>query len=100
MGAVGRVSRMLAYLRASYPTGMPATGYLPLAALLRRRVSCDEITTIAGELIARRHGPISATDVGVAITRVTNEMPSPTDIERVQRRLQAMGCPRNHYRRS
>jgi hypothetical protein len=100
MGVAARVSRMVAYLRAGYPTCMPAGGYLPLAALLPRRVSGDEITAIAHELIARRRGPISAVDVGVAITRVTNEMPSPMDIERVQHRLHAMGCPRSHYRRS
>jgi Protein of unknown function (DUF3349) len=32
-------------------------------------------------------------DVGVEITRVTHEMPSPADVERVQRRLTAIGWP-------
>jgi hypothetical protein len=79
------VSRFVAFLRAGYPTGMPATGYVPLAALLRRRVCDDEITAITSELIVHGRWPISPADVGVAITRVTSEMPSPDDIERVRR---------------
>nr|WP_231984958.1 DUF3349 domain-containing protein [Mycobacterium sp. E796] len=86
------VSSIVAFLRAGYPTGMPATGYAPLAALSHRRVSNDEINTITRELIMRRCAPISSTDVGVAITHVTNAMPSDDDIARVQRRLHAIGC--------
>jgi uncharacterized protein DUF3349 len=88
------VSSIIAFVKAGYPTGMPATGYMSLAALLTRRLSDDEITAIASELIARGHWPISTADVGVAITRITNEMPSPADIERVQRRLNAIGSAR------
>jgi hypothetical protein len=86
------VSTIVAFVRAGYPTGMPTTGYVPLAALSRRRPSSDEITTIANELIVQRRRPISAADVGVAITRVTNAMPSEDDIARVRRRLDAIGC--------
>ena len=89
------LSRFVAFVRAGYPTGMPATGYVPLAALLSRRVSDDEIATITSELIMHRRRPISTADVGVEITRVTNEMPSPEDTERVQRRLDAIGCARS-----
>jgi hypothetical protein len=42
----------------------------------------------------RRRWPTSTADVGVEVTRITNEMPSPDDIERVQRRLDAIGCAR------
>jgi hypothetical protein len=89
VGLSDRVSRIVAFLRAGYPTAMPATGYVPLAALLRRRVSDDEITAITSELSMRRGCPISNADVAVAFTRITNEMPSLDDIERVQRRLEA-----------
>jgi hypothetical protein len=94
------VSTIVAFMRAGYPTGMPATGYVPLAALSRRRVSDDEITTITSELIRRRHLPISNADIGVAITRITNEMPSRDDIERVQRRLDAIRSSRAHQSRA
>jgi hypothetical protein len=92
------VSSIVAFVRAGYPTGMPATGYVPLAALSRRRVSNDEITAITSELVKQKHRPISATDVGVAITRVTNAMPSQDDIARVQRRLDAIGFPHDKRR--
>jgi hypothetical protein len=88
------VSMIVAFMRAGYPTGMPATGYVPLAALSRRRISDDEITTLTGELIRRRRWPISAVDVAVEITRITNEMPSADDVERVQLQLDAIGCAR------
>jgi NADPH-dependent 2,4-dienoyl-CoA reductase/sulfur reductase-like enzyme len=92
MRLVDRVSRIVTFMRAGYPTVMPATGYVPLAALLPRRVCDDEITAITGEFMMRRGTPISTTDVGVAISRITDEMPSPDDIERVKRRLDAIGC--------
>ena len=87
------VSSIVAFVRAGYPTGMPTTGYVPFAALSRRRASNDEISAITSELIMQRHRPISNADVGVAITRVTNEMPSQDDIARVQRRLHESDAP-------
>jgi hypothetical protein len=95
MGLIDRVSRIVAFVRAGYPTGMPATGYVPLAALLPRRLCDDEITSITSEFMKRRGArPISTAEVGVAIFRITNEMPSLEDIERVKRRLDAIGCTR------
>ncbi len=88
------VTSIVAFVRAGYPTGMPATGYVPLLALSRRRVTNDEITTITSELIMNQRRPISTADIGVAITRITNEMPSQDDIARVQRRLDAIGYAR------
>jgi hypothetical protein len=91
MGLGDRVSRIVAFLRAGYPAGMPATGYIPLLALLRRQVSDDEIAAIASELIVRECPSIDNADIGVEITRVTQEMPSLDDIESVQQRLTAIG---------
>jgi Protein of unknown function (DUF3349) len=91
MGLRARVSSIVAFLRAGYPSGAPVTGYVPLLALLPRRVSDDEAATITSKLIGRKRpsidGGIDTTDVGVEITRITDEMPSSDDIERVQRRL-------------
>ena len=89
-----RVAKFVGFMRAGYPTGMPATGYVPLAALSQRRLCDDEITAITSELMMRRRWPISTADVGVQITRTTDDMPSPDDIERIQRRLDAIGCVR------
>lgn len=94
MGMPDLVSRAVAFLRAGYPAEMPATGYLPLAALSARRVTDDEIVTITGEFIAPGTAPITTIDVGVAICRITNALPSLDDINRVERHLDAIGCAR------
>ncbi|OBI12360.1 MULTISPECIES: DUF3349 domain-containing protein [unclassified Mycobacterium] len=83
------VSSIIAFLRAGYPSGAPALGYAPVLALLPRRVCDDEVTTIATALTGRR--PIDDADVGAEILRVTDELPAPDDVDRVQRRLDAMG---------
>ncbi|MBS2079230.1 DUF3349 domain-containing protein, partial [Mycobacterium tuberculosis] len=49
---------------------------------------------IASDLIARRVWPISPIDIGVEITRITNQLPTPEDVERVQRRVHVMRCSR------
>lgn len=88
------VTSIVAFVRAGYPTGMPAAGHVPLAALTRRRLCHHDMTAIASDLIARRFWPISSIDIGVEITRVTNQLPSPDDVERIQRRIHAIRCSR------
>ena len=85
------VSSIVAFLRAGYPGRAPATGYAPLLALLPRRVSDDEAVVIRSRLVGRKRRSIDRADVGVEITRVTGEMPSLDDIDRVQLRLDGMG---------
>ena len=92
------VSSIVAFVRAGYPAGMPTTGYAPLAALMRRRTSDDEIAAIASQLVMQGQRPINTADVGVAITRFTDAMPSQDDIARVQRRLDAIGRVRGEHR--
>jgi Protein of unknown function (DUF3349) len=89
MGLLARVSSIVAFLRAGYPAGLPGTGHVPLLALLPRRVTDDEITAIISKLAIHRRRPIDDADVGVEITHITDEMPAPDDIERVQHRLAA-----------
>lgn len=88
------VTSIVAFVRAGYPSGMPATGYVPLVALTRRRLCDDDITPIASVLIARRLWPISSVDIGVEVTRITNQLPSPDEVSRVQRRVHALRCSR------
>jgi hypothetical protein len=88
------VTSIVAFVRAGYPAGMPAAGHVPLVALTRRRLCGHDITAIATDLIGRRVWPVSPIDIGVEITRVTNELPSPDDVERVHRRVHAIRCSR------
>ena len=87
------LAKIVAFLRAGYPKGVPRTGYLPLLALLPRRLSEDEVVAVASELAASGMMPIEGTDIRVAITKTTDELPSETDIDRVKRQLEASGWP-------
>lgn len=63
------VTSIVAFVRAGYPTGMPAPGHVPLVALTRRRLCGHDISAIASDLIARRVWPTNPIDIGVEITR-------------------------------
>jgi hypothetical protein len=88
--------RVVGFLRAGYPQGVPAHDYIPLLALLRRRLSDDEVMAVAAELTSDGSmTPVGGTDMGVAITKLIEDMPSPEDTERVRQRLVAVGWPVN-----
>lgn len=85
------LNSVVAWLRAGYPEGIPPTDYFPVLALLSRRLSNDEVKLVAQELMDR--GDFDHVDIGVLITRLTDELPAPEDIERVRARLAAKGWP-------
>jgi hypothetical protein len=87
------VARFVAFIRAGYPQGVPEADYIPLLALLRRRLSEDEVAAVARDLAARGGLNIDTADIGAAITRITDELPSANDLDRVQRRLDEIGWP-------
>jgi len=87
------VARIVAFIRAGYPHGVPQTDYIPLLALLRRRLSDDEVIAVAARLADRSELNIDIADIGAAITRITDDLPSEADIARVKRRLDAIGWP-------
>ncbi|PPH05223.1 hypothetical protein C5C44_03810 [Rathayibacter sp. AY1F6] len=87
----GLVARIVRWLRAGYPAGLPEQDFVPLLALLRRRLTDEEVAEVAAGLAA--DAPASRADVGTAIAGVTSELPSEEDIERVRRSLAALGWP-------
>lgn len=93
MGLPARLSSFVNFLRGGYPPGAPAMGYVPLLALLPRRLTDDEVTVIMRNLTTRMRWPIGRVDVGVEITHVTADLPSQEDIGRVQQRLKAVSPP-------
>ncbi|GBG38187.1 DUF3349 domain-containing protein [Mycobacterium montefiorense] len=86
-------ARIVAFIRAGYPQGVPPTDHVPLLALLRRRLTNDEVTEVAIHLATSGELNVDVADIGAAITRVTDELPSLDDLDRVQRRLDAIGWP-------
>jgi hypothetical protein len=79
------LASIVAWLRTGYPDGVPERDYVPLMALLRRRLTDDEVEQVAAEL--RSDEEVAAADIGVGITKVTDEVPSEDDIDRVRRHL-------------
>jgi Protein of unknown function (DUF3349) len=94
----GFLSSIVSWLRAGYPQGIPPTDTFAVLALLTRRLSNDEVKAVANELI--RRGEFDNIDIGVAITQITDNLPSPEDIERVRARLAAKGWPFDDARRA
>jgi hypothetical protein len=87
------LSSIVGWFRAGYPHGIPEADYVPLFALLTRRLSDDEVKQITGRLVEEGILPIDKTDIQVMITKVTDEMPLETDVQRVLTHLQAGGWP-------
>ncbi|MFK4852485.1 DUF3349 domain-containing protein [Microbacterium sp. ZW T6_19] len=88
------VQRALAWLRAGYPDGIPETDYVPILALLRRRLNDDEVREVADALIAHdieQDGVASRVDARVLMTKILGELPSDDDLRRVEARLAESG---------
>ena len=89
----GLITRVVTWLRAGYPAGLPEQDFVPLIALLRRRLSDAEVTAVGAQLVDAGQLPASRVDVGTAIARVTSELPSDNDVDRVRRYLVEHGWP-------
>jgi uncharacterized protein DUF3349 len=85
------LSSVVSWLRAGYPEGIPPTDTFAVLALLARRLTNDEVKAVACDLMER--GEFDKIDIGVAISKLTDELPSEEDIERVRTRLAARGWP-------
>jgi hypothetical protein len=80
---------IVGWLREGYPQGVPAQDYVPLVALLRRRLTDDEVAVIVQELAVAGQVPVDSVDIGASITKVTDALPSEDDINRVRQHLPA-----------
>jgi hypothetical protein len=87
----GFLSSIVSWLRAGYPEGIPPTDTFAVLALLTRRLGNDEVKAVAHELMQR--GDFDDIDIAVAVTQITDELPSQEDIARVRARLAAKGWP-------
>lgn len=87
------LGRIVAWLRAGYPQGVPEHDYVPLLALLNRRLTRGEVKKVAKALRRASISPASAEDIAAAITEVTHTEASSSDTARVRERLAAKGWP-------
>jgi hypothetical protein len=86
------VQRVVDWLRAGYPEGVPDVDYIPLFALLGTELTNHDVELIAEDL-AETSDPASAEEIKKAIAAVTNTKPSQADVNRVRARLAGGGWP-------
>jgi hypothetical protein len=86
------LNRIVDWLRAGYPEGVPEHDYIPLFALLGSQLTNDEVTLIGDEL-AFSADPQSAEAIKKAIATVTHTTANDADINRVRSHLAAGGWP-------
>jgi hypothetical protein len=87
------LTKIVDWLRAGYPEGVPEHDYVPLFALLGSQLTNDEVTLIANEL-SFAADPESAEAMNAAISAIThNADVHESDINRVRAHLAAGGWP-------
>jgi hypothetical protein len=86
------LNKIVGWLRAGYPDGVPTTDYLPLFALLASQLTDDEVNAVADNL-ADSSDPDSAQAIRLAIKSVTHGTPQDSDVARVRAHLAAGGWP-------
>jgi Protein of unknown function (DUF3349) len=87
------LSAVVDWLRAGYPQGIPEQDYVPLLALLARRLSAEEVAAVAAQLQDEGRLPVTDTAIGELIMGITDELPRNEDVARVRTQLAAGGWP-------
>lgn len=90
----GMLARILDWLRAGYPQGVPTSDYIALFAVLHRHLTDYEVVMVAEELV--RDNPeteITREAIVNAIARLAMEEPDPVDVARVAEQLAEGGWP-------
>ncbi|MFQ6393704.1 DUF3349 domain-containing protein [Nocardia sp. KC 131] len=93
-GRPNGLSRVIGWLRAGYPQGIPSSDYVALFAVLHRHLTDFEVVAVAEELASSNpDSEITHADIEMAIGRVAMEQPDAHDIARVASHLAAGGWP-------
>jgi hypothetical protein len=79
------------FLRKGYPQGVPERDYLPLFALLRRRLTDDEVRQLADDLVEQSSDEGTSQAIRDAIEHLLNDSPSESDVNRVREQLACAG---------
>lgn len=87
---------VLSWLRAGYPDGIPPQDYIPILEVIQRRLTTEEIASIADGLADQVDGTdqsISRADIEAMIRETVYQQASDGDVARVSARLAAGGWP-------
>ena len=93
------LAKIVAWITDGYPEGVPGPDRVPLLALLSVASPTTRSRPWRGTLkdVGEMRG-IDPVDIGVLITQITDELPTPDDVERVRERLAAKGWPLDERR--
>jgi hypothetical protein len=89
----GVIARVVSWLRAGYPDGVPTGDYVALLGVLRRRLGEAEIQSIVEELAAQRDLGLEPERVRELIREHSLLDPHEEDVARVTALLAATGYP-------
>lgn len=89
------LTRVLQWLRAGYPQGIPQSDYVALLAVLHRHLTDYEVAVVAETLIQANpdREVIDHAEIEAAIAEYAKERPSADDVARVASHLAAGGWP-------
>lgn len=90
------LERILQWLRAGYPAGIPQHDYIALFGILHRSLTPEEVERIADQLHQGTGGlddDITHDDIRALIEKTVHEEPSEDDVRRVAGRLAEGGWP-------
>ena len=87
------ITRILGWLTAGYPQGVPAQDVMPLIEVLRRRLTPAEVDAVAQRLVEERVLPVTPEQIRGMVQRVVLEQPSDDDVHRVASHLAIGGWP-------
>nr|WP_227467113.1 DUF3349 domain-containing protein [Nocardioides lijunqiniae] len=93
-------TRVLAWLRAGYPQGIPARDYVALLGVLRRQLTDEDVDLIAGQLAAQADadgGAVTEQDIHDMVRTQALQSATDEDVRRVSAQLAAGGWPLATY---
>ena len=93
MERVGLLQKIVGWLRAGYPEGVPDGDYVALLGVLRRKLTEDDIEAIVAELLADTDGAVTREQIRELVEAYALQQASDKDVARVSAHLAAGGWP-------